>query len=82
MENQTGVGLNGPFSAWWYPRYPNAYANEAVWPGEFNPILPSPNAWGGPPDFWQYSSTFPSGQGSLDADVFDGTLAELRAANA
>jgi GH25 family lysozyme M1 (1,4-beta-N-acetylmuramidase) len=81
MENQTGVGLNGPYGAWWYPRYPNAYANTAQWPTQVNPTLPSPNAWGGPCDFWQFSSTFPSGQGNLDANVFDGTLAELKAYN-
>jgi len=78
MENQTGVGLNGPFSAWWYPRYPSSLANVSVWPEAFNPTLPSPNAWGGPPDMWQFSSTFPPG---LDANVYDGTLDQLKAIN-
>jgi GH25 family lysozyme M1 (1,4-beta-N-acetylmuramidase) len=81
MENQTGVGLNGPFSAWWYPRYPSSLANEIIWPETFNPVMPSPNAWGGPPDWWQFSSTFPSIEGVLDANVYDGTLAQLRAIN-
>jgi GH25 family lysozyme M1 (1,4-beta-N-acetylmuramidase) len=81
MENQTGVGLNGPYSAWWYPRYPSSLASEIVWPETFNPTLPSPNAWGGPPDFWQFSSTFPSIEGQLDANVYNGTLAQLRAIN-
>jgi GH25 family lysozyme M1 (1,4-beta-N-acetylmuramidase) len=81
QENQTGVGLNGPFSAWWYPRYPSSLANVNVWPEAFNPTLPSPNAWGGPPDFWQFSSTFPSIEGVLDANVYNGTLAQLRAIN-
>jgi len=81
MENATGVGLNGPFSAWWYPRYPSSLANASVWPETFNPTLPSPNAWGGPPDFWQFSSTFPSVEGVLDANVYQGTLAQLQAIN-
>jgi GH25 family lysozyme M1 (1,4-beta-N-acetylmuramidase) len=81
MENQTGVGLNGPFSAWWYPRYPSSLANEIIWPETFTPTLPSPNAWGGPPDWWQFSSTFPSVEGVLDANVYNGTLAQLRAIN-
>lgn len=82
MENKTGVGLNGPYGAWWYARYPNSLANQVIWPSSFNPTLPSPNAWGGPPDFWQFSSTFPSIEGQLDANVFDGTLAQLKAINA
>jgi GH25 family lysozyme M1 (1,4-beta-N-acetylmuramidase) len=81
MENRTGQGLNGPYGAWFYPRYPNAYEGQAVWPTVFNPTLPSPNAWGGPPNFWQFSSTVPTAQGSLDADVFNGTLNQLRALN-
>lgn len=82
MENQTGAGLNGPFSAWWYPRYPDAYANQVIWPVAFNPTLPAPtNAWGGPPDFWQFSSTFPSIEGALDADVYNGTVDDLRGIN-
>jgi len=81
MENQTGVGLNGPFSAWWYMRYPNSLANQIIWPTAFTPTLPSPNAWGGPPDFWQFSSTFPSIEGPIDANVYNGTLAQLKAIN-
>jgi lysozyme len=81
MENQTGVGLNGPFSAWWYPRYPAMYDGQSTWPVSFNPVLPSPNAWGSPPDWWQYSSTFPSIEGKLDADVYDGTLDQLKGLN-
>jgi len=81
MENQTGVGLADYFSAWWYPRYPSSLANAAVWPETFNPTLPSPNAWGGPPDWWQFSSTFPSVEGALDANVYQGTLAQLQAIN-
>jgi GH25 family lysozyme M1 (1,4-beta-N-acetylmuramidase) len=81
QENQTGIGLNGPYGAWWYPRYPSAYANAAVWPEAFTPVLPDPNAWGGPPDFWQFTQSFVSGQGSMDADLFDGTLEELKAYN-
>jgi GH25 family lysozyme M1 (1,4-beta-N-acetylmuramidase) len=81
QENNTGVGLNGPYSAWWYPRYPSSLANQIIWPETFNPTLPSPNAWGGPPDFWQFSSTFPSVEGVIDANVYNGTLAQLRAIN-
>lgn len=77
MENQTGVGLNGPYGSWWYARYPSSLANAVIWPATFNPTLPSPNAWGGPPDFWQYSSTFPSIGGQLDANVYNGTLDQL-----
>lgn len=82
LENATGLGLNGPYGSWWYPRYPNSLANQVVWPVEFNPVLPSPNAWGGPPDFWQFSSTFPSVEGVIDANVFNGTLDQLRSLNA
>jgi GH25 family lysozyme M1 (1,4-beta-N-acetylmuramidase) len=81
MENQTGLGLNGVYGAWWYPRYPSSLANEIIWPEQFNPTLPSPNAWGGPPDWWQFSSTFPSVEGVIDANVYDGTLAQLQAIN-
>jgi GH25 family lysozyme M1 (1,4-beta-N-acetylmuramidase) len=81
MENATGVGLNGPFSAWWYPRFPDRFANTTSWPETVTPILPSPNAWGGPPDFWQFSSTFPSVEGVIDANVYNGTLTQLRAIN-
>jgi GH25 family lysozyme M1 (1,4-beta-N-acetylmuramidase) len=81
MENKTGLGLNGVYGAWWYPRYPSSLANEIIWPEQFNPTLPSPNAWGGPPDWWQFSSTFPSVEGVIDANVYQGTLAQLRAIN-
>jgi lysozyme len=81
QENNTGIGLNGPFGAWWYKYYPFAYVDKIVWPETFNPTLPSPNAWGGPPDFWQFSSTFPSIEGVIDANVYNGTLAQLRAIN-
>jgi GH25 family lysozyme M1 (1,4-beta-N-acetylmuramidase) len=81
MENDTGVGLNGPFGAWWYPRYPSSYANSATWPVTFNPILPVPNAWGGPPDWWQFSQSFTTAAGPFDADVYAGTLEQLKGLN-
>jgi GH25 family lysozyme M1 (1,4-beta-N-acetylmuramidase) len=81
MENQTGVGLNGPFSAWWYPRYPDRFVDTTSWPQGMTPILPSPNAWGGPPDFWQFTESFVTSQGKIDANVYDGTLAQLRSIN-
>ena len=77
MENRTGEGLNGPYAGWWYPRYPTAWANKALFPTEFNPTLPSPNAWGGLPDIWQFSATFPAGQ-PFDANVSRRTLTSLR----
>jgi hypothetical protein len=85
MENNTGIGLNGPFSAWWYPRYPSAYADTATWPTtwptEVSPTLPSPNAWGDPPDLWQFSQSFPTGQGPMDANLYNGTVDQLKELN-
>jgi GH25 family lysozyme M1 (1,4-beta-N-acetylmuramidase) len=91
LTNRTGQGLRGPFGWLWYPRYPSAFANTANWPDEFLPPPPKDrlgttvswanSAWGGLPDLWQFSSTFISGQGSLDANLFNGTLDELRALN-
>jgi GH25 family lysozyme M1 (1,4-beta-N-acetylmuramidase) len=81
MENDTGKGLNGPYGSWWYPRYPNAFVDTTSWPAKFNPRLPSPNAWGGPPKFWQFTASFLTPDHVLDANVFNGTLAQLHSLN-
>jgi GH25 family lysozyme M1 (1,4-beta-N-acetylmuramidase) len=81
MENKTGKGLNGPFGSWWYPRYPNAFVDTTSWPARFNPTLPSPNAWGGPPKFWQFTASFLTPDHVLDANVFNGTQAQLHSLN-
>lgn len=91
LTNRTGQGLRGPFGWLWYPRYPAKYANQSIWP-PFDPWPPkNPNtgevvawedsAWGGLPDLWQFSKTFPSGQGALDASVFNGSIEDLAALN-
>jgi lysozyme len=81
MENKTGQGLNGPYGAWWYPRYPKAYVDTTSWPSSLTATLPSPNAWGGPPNFWQFTASFITPDHVLDANVFNGTLAQLRSLN-
>jgi hypothetical protein len=91
LTNRTGQGLRGPFGFLWYPRYPSVWANRAAWPDEFMPPPPkdrdgatvpwADSAWGGLPDLWQFSSTFVSGQGPMDANVFNGSLDDLRGLN-
>jgi len=81
MENDIGKGLNGPYGSWWYPRYPNAYVDTTSWPASLTATLPSPNAWGGPPNFWQFTASFLTPDHVLDANVFDGTLGQLRSLN-
>lgn len=73
------AGLRAAFDYWWYPRYPTAL--QSSWPGSFTPVLPDPNEWGGPPDFWQFSATMPWDGQQFDADVFNGTLNQLKALN-
>ena len=81
MENNTGKGLNGPYGSWWYSRYPNAFVDTTSWPSSLTATLPSPNAWGGPPNFWQFTASFLTPDHVLDANVFNGTLAQLRSLN-
>jgi GH25 family lysozyme M1 (1,4-beta-N-acetylmuramidase) len=81
MENDTGKGLNGPYGSWWYPRYPNAYVDTTSWPSSLTATLPSPSAWGGPPDFWQFTASFLTPDHVLDANVYNGTVDQLRSLN-
>lgn len=95
LTNRTGEGLRGPFGWLWYKRYPFKYQNASVWPLEpFAPMKPfkivdgvkvtvewADCAWGGLPDFWQFTDSFVTPQGPLDADVFNGTLEDLRILN-
>lgn len=87
LTNRTGEGLRGPFGWLWYPRYPSAFQNATAFPNEFTPRPPLDRdgntvnwadcAWGGLPDFWQFTDSYTSGQGPLDADVFNGSLHDL-----
>jgi GH25 family lysozyme M1 (1,4-beta-N-acetylmuramidase) len=81
MENDAGKGLNGPYGSWWYPQYPNAYVDTTKWPSHLTARLPSPNAWGGPPDFWQFTASFLTPDHVLDANVYNGTVHQLRSLN-
>jgi GH25 family lysozyme M1 (1,4-beta-N-acetylmuramidase) len=80
MDQSAYAHLKEHFGWWWYPRWPST-AVTTTWPSAFTPSLPSPNVWGGPPKFWQWTDRF-SDLGELhDGDVFNGTEAELRALN-
>lgn len=57
------------FDWWWYAQWPGSTA----WPTSV-PLVPRE----GHPDFWQFTDRL---DGSLDAEVFNGTLADLRALN-
>jgi lysozyme len=81
MENDTAKGLNGPYGSWWYPRYSNAYVDTSSWPSSLTATLPSPSAWGGPPDFWQFTASFLTPDHVLDANVYNGTVDQLRSLN-
>lgn len=70
--------LRDHFDAWWYPRY---YGDRNAWPAAMTTRLPRPNVWGGPPLFWQFSDAFLADGEPHDANVFNGTLAELKAIN-
>jgi hypothetical protein len=77
----------GPFARWIYPRYPNAYAGRAAWPTSYaDLILPSlaRSNWGGEPDGWQFSQSFPDtteGGDPHDANVLNMTLDQLLTTN-
>jgi GH25 family lysozyme M1 (1,4-beta-N-acetylmuramidase) len=74
--------LRDHFCAWWYPRYPNEWANRAAWPGDYSDMtLPSNNRWGETPDIWQYSQSFPVDGDPHDANVSKLTLAQLQSLN-
>jgi hypothetical protein len=81
MRNRAYSGLHGPFGWWWFPAYPNKYVAQNAWPSTINPTMPSPNVWGSPPDFWQFSESFPVPQDPHDASVFGGSLADLKSLN-
>ena len=72
--------LKDHFDTWWYPRYPIGTARTS-WPTSFNPTLPSPNVWGRLPDFWQFSGNWTGNGPAWDANLFDGTVTDLRALN-
>lgn len=80
MSNSKYADLRNHFQAWWYPRYATSNVMTA-WPTTFNPTLPSPNVWGGPPLVWQFSGSFqlPGASTSelVDANVLNCTVAEL-----
>lgn len=74
--------LRTHFDVWWYPRYPARYDGRAGWPASLDECrLPEPNVWGGPPDFWQFTQSFPAAGEPHDANVFAGTLEQLRTLN-
>jgi len=85
LMNRTGLGLNQRFSRLWYPRPETRY--DTAWPATFTPKLPlgatswADTNWGRPPDFWQTAFHFNVDGVDHDADVFDGTLAQLQALN-
>jgi hypothetical protein len=51
------------------------------WPSSLTATLPSPSAWGGPPDFWQFTASFLTPDHVLDANVYNGTVDQLRSLN-
>jgi GH25 family lysozyme M1 (1,4-beta-N-acetylmuramidase) len=72
------------FGWWWYPRYPSKYANKGTWPTSMSDCIPpDPNTFGKwPPDIWQFSQSFPTNQGGAhDANIYNGTLDQMRALN-
>jgi lysozyme len=81
MENDTAKELKGRYGSWWYPRYPKAYVDTTSWPSHLTAALPSPNAWGVPPDFWQFTASFLTPDHVLDANVYNGTIDQLRSLN-
>lgn len=82
MDLKSYRPLRSHFDVWWYPRYPARYDGRVAWPTSLDELrLPSPNVWGGRPQFWQFSQSFPAGGEPHDADVFDGTETQLRTLN-
>jgi GH25 family lysozyme M1 (1,4-beta-N-acetylmuramidase) len=84
LSNNTGNGFNGPFSGLWYPRYPTAWANGSTFPSNFTPPVPiGSTSWGGSnwgelPTMWQFSASFKSAEGSIDANISPLTATQLR----
>lgn len=85
MDLTSYKDLPNHFGWWWYPRYPNKYANKSTWPTSFaDCIPPDPNVvwptW--PPDIWQFSQSFPTNQGGVhDGNIFNGDVAKMRTLN-
>ena len=69
IANNATLNLKPHYAAWWYPRY-----SASTWPTSITGY-PASNNWGGPPDIWQFSQSF---AGSMDADVANMTLADLK----
>ena len=78
MDLSAYSGLRNHFARWWYPRYAGAGSS---WPTTMTTRLPVPNVWGRGPDFWQFSQSFAADGDPHDANVYDGTLDQLRLIN-
>jgi hypothetical protein len=85
LMNRTGIGLDQRFGRLWYPRPETQYSDS--WPTTFSPKLPigasswTDTNWGRKPDFWQSSFSFTFNGIDHDADLFDGTLDQLKELN-
>ena len=89
LTNRTGIGLNDPdkyYGSLWYPRpiltgqsWPTVYAPPPPRNSAGNSVPWSECAWHKLPDFWQFSWTVDTPD--KDANVFNGTLAQLKSLN-
>lgn len=75
ITNDATKGLWPHYAAWWYPRYPAAYAGNSVWPTAITGY-PMPNNWQNlPPDIWQFTQSL---HNQFDGNIANMTLQDLR----
>lgn len=77
IRNNSTLNLRPHYAAWWYPQYPSAYDGKIAWPKSISGY-PATNNWGGPPDIWQFTQSFPAYGGKTDANIANMTLADLK----
>lgn len=76
LRNSTGTNFRKHFRFWWFPRYPSGSVT-STWPS-WNPGA-NTSYWGDDPDIWQFSGSFNLSGEQTDANLFNGTLDQLRA---
>jgi len=83
LTNRTGAGLREHGFNWlWFPRY-GTRTSLSEWPKLYSPAIVggtlwADSAWGQVPQFWQFVEDKTV---NLDGNVYNGTLAQLRAIN-
>jgi hypothetical protein len=83
LTNRTGAGLREHGFNWlMFPRY-GTRTSLSEWPASYTPTILggvswADSAWGQPPDFWQFVDDETL---KVDGDLYNGTLAQLRAIN-